>query len=218
MSVGSKQESNPTIKRDPEATRRRLMEAGVRLFAEKGPDGTSVDEICKVSGVNCRMIYHYFGSKDGLYMAVLESVYGRLNDMAVKIDENSLSLADFIEALIERYFRFLQANPEFVAVLRWENASGAKRIRKLQLDGFRSHYLEATSRSLDSEHGKGPHNQDSVTEKSLLILLTCLSLCGYYFSNQASMSHVFDVELGDSDFAERWLTHIKRVMLASFCD
>lgn len=118
MAVEIERELNSTTRRDPELTRRRLLEAAVKLFAEKGRDGTSVDEICKASGVNCRMIYHYFGSKDGLYMDMLEHVYGRLHEIALWADANSPPLAEYIESLTERYFRFLQANPEFVAVLR----------------------------------------------------------------------------------------------------
>ena len=112
MAVGAKQESNLTPKRDPELTRRRLLDAATKLFAEKGRDGTSVDEICQTSGVNCRMIYHYFGSKDGLYMAMLEVVYGRIREITVDVDAHSESLSEFVESLTERYFRFLQTNPE----------------------------------------------------------------------------------------------------------
>lgn len=199
------------------------MEAAVELFAKKGRDGTSIDEICKVSGVNCRMIYHYFGSKNGLYMAMLESVYGRLHEIAMNVDADSPLLADYLETLTERYFRFLQTNPEFVAILRWENASGAKGIHQLDLNNFRNQHLGAASRGLDGQHEagqqkEGKHEQGPISEKSLFIILTCCSLCGYFFSNQASMSHVFGVQLDSSEFSERWLTHIKQVMLTSFCD
>ncbi len=159
MAVEIKRELNSKAKRDPEATRRRLMEAAIKLFAEKGRDGTSVDEICKTSGVNCRMIYHYFGSKDGLYMAMLKHVYGRLHEIAMNVDADSPLLADYLETLTERYFRFLQKNPEFVAVLRWENASGAKGIHQLDLNNFRNQHLGAASRGLDGQRGEGPHEE-----------------------------------------------------------
>jgi AcrR family transcriptional regulator len=213
MTVESKQESNTTTQRDPEQTRRRLLDAAVKLFSKKGRDGTSVDEICQASGVNCRMIYHYFGSKEGLYLAMLAHVYGRIREIVVKPDKNSQSLKDYIETLTERYFRFLQANPEFVAVLRWENASGAEGIRTLDLDEFRGQYIEATSQALGEAKGK-----QVITDKSLLIILTCCSLCGYYFSNCASMSYAFGVDLADREFSEQWLTHIKQVAVKYFCE
>ncbi|MCA9233040.1 MAG: TetR/AcrR family transcriptional regulator [Planctomycetales bacterium] len=213
MAVGTKEALNLTNKRDPELTRRRLLKAGTKLFAVKGRDGTSVDEICQASGVNCRMIYHYFGSKDALYMAVLEEVYGRIRELVVKSEPKPPSIAEYIDNLTERYFRFLQANPEFVSILRWENASGAEGIRQLDLDNFRGLYFEEASSVLGEEAGK-----QVTAEKSLMIILSCCSLCGYYFSNKASLSHVFGTELNDKDFAEQWLTHIKQVLLTYYAD
>jgi len=212
MSIGAKQEPSLTNRRDPELTRRRLLEAAAKLFAEKGRDGTSVDEICKASGVNCRMIYHYFGSKEGLYMAMLKQVYGRIREVAFDVNEQATSLSDFVETLTEQYFRFLQSNPEFVSILRWENASGAEGIRQLDLGDFRSQYFGAASRILDQQEGA-----DLSTDKGLLIVLSCCALCGYYFSNHASLGHVFGVDLETPDFAEQWLEHAKQVMRARFC-
>ena len=212
MPVEARPESILTARRNPELTRQRLMEAAVKLFAAKGRDGTSVGEICQAAGVNCRMIYHYFDSKDGLYMAVLEHVYGSIRNIALTADAHTQSLATYIETITERYFRFLQTNPEFVALLRWENASGAEGIRQLDLDNFRKAFTNATSRELDQQNG-----QSLKTEKILLIILTCCSLCGHYFSNQASMSSALRVDLSDPEFAEQWLTHIKKVAISNFC-
>ncbi|MEO2049809.1 MAG: TetR/AcrR family transcriptional regulator [Pirellulales bacterium] len=226
MSIELEQELNPTIRRNPERTRRLLLEAAVKLFAQKGRDGTSVDEICQASGVNCRMIYHYYGNKDGLYMAMLAHVYGRIREIVVKPEKKSQTLTEFIETLTERYFRFLQANPEFVAVLRWENATGAEGIRALDLNDFRSVYFEEAAKALGEQevlkssrnHSSNDYSttDSSSTDKGMLIILTCCSLCGYYFSNQASMSNAFGFDIANPEFAEKWLTHIKQVAVASF--
>ena len=57
--------------RDPEKTRARILEAALREFAAKGFAGARVEPIAEAAGVNKRMLYHYFGSKEGLYEAVL---------------------------------------------------------------------------------------------------------------------------------------------------
>jgi AcrR family transcriptional regulator len=212
MKIEPLETSAATTKRNPELTRRRLMKAAERLFAKKGRDATSIDDICQASGVNCRMIYHYFGSKDGLYMAVLESVYGRISEIAVTADAESQSLAEYIEAIIDHYFHFLLANPEFVAILRWENASGAKGIRKLNLDEFRDQYVGAACKALSQQQGK-----PASLEEGRMVVLTCVSLCGHFFSNQGSTSHALGAKLGDSEFAEVWLEHIKKVAVTYFC-
>jgi AcrR family transcriptional regulator len=61
--------------RNPELTRREILEAARAEFAERGLDGARVDRIAERAGANKRMIYHYFNSKDALYSAVLEDVY-----------------------------------------------------------------------------------------------------------------------------------------------
>ena len=62
-------------RRDPAATRRKLLTAARREFASSGLAGARVDEIAARAGVNKQLVYHYFGDKDALYLAVLEWVY-----------------------------------------------------------------------------------------------------------------------------------------------
>ena len=62
-------------RRNPEATRRKLLAAARREFANSGLAGARVDEIATRAGVNKQLVYHYFGDKDALYLAVLEWVY-----------------------------------------------------------------------------------------------------------------------------------------------
>ncbi|HTC99611.1 MAG TPA: helix-turn-helix domain-containing protein [Bradyrhizobium sp.] len=64
-------------RRNPEATRQKLLTAARREFADSGLAGARVDEIAARAGVNKQLVYHYFGDKDALYLAVLEWVYGR---------------------------------------------------------------------------------------------------------------------------------------------
>src|SRR6202040_1979167 len=67
-------------RRDPAATRRKLLVAARREFADSGLAGARVDEIAARAGVNKQLVYHYFGDKDALYLAVLEWVYEEIWD------------------------------------------------------------------------------------------------------------------------------------------
>ena len=60
-------------KRDPQATRSKILAAAVQSFSEVGIEGTRIDSVAKRSGANKRMIYHYFGDKAGLFEAVVEA-------------------------------------------------------------------------------------------------------------------------------------------------
>ena len=65
-------------RRDPDRTREAILVAAQHEFAAKGLSGGRVDEIARRAHANKRMIYHYFGNKDGLYLAALERVYEEL--------------------------------------------------------------------------------------------------------------------------------------------
>lgn len=107
--------------RNPELTRRRLLRAATRLFSQRGYDGASVDNIVAAAKVNKRMVYHYFGNKEGLYAAVLQEVFGRLADMELESFSRAHDPADTIRKILQTYFSFLGENPDFVALLAWEN-------------------------------------------------------------------------------------------------
>ena len=61
--------------RDADRTRAELLEVATEVFAERGYAGARVDEIADRTRTTKRMIYYYFGGKEGLYLAVLESAY-----------------------------------------------------------------------------------------------------------------------------------------------
>ncbi|MAZ04556.1 MAG: TetR family transcriptional regulator, partial [Sneathiella sp.] len=61
--------------RNPERTRKQILDAATAEFANKGIEGARTDEIARAAGVSKRMLFHYFNSKDGLFQAVLEKIY-----------------------------------------------------------------------------------------------------------------------------------------------
>src|SRR5262245_64349844 len=78
----------PTRVNDAEASRADILAAATREFSEKGLSGARVDSIADRTKINKRMIYYYFGSKEGLYRAVLERSYGhiRMRESGVELD------------------------------------------------------------------------------------------------------------------------------------
>ena len=72
------------VTRNPEASRARILDAARNEFVSHGLSGARVDRIANHSGVNKNLIYHYFGSKDALYLAVLEDIYAGLRATAAR--------------------------------------------------------------------------------------------------------------------------------------
>lgn len=100
-------------RRNAEATRARLIEAGEVLFAEQGFDRTTLDAIAAAADVNKAMIRYYYGDKDGLYASIIESVVAEvLNELEARLPANpdpAGAMADYIEIFAEA----VMARPSF---------------------------------------------------------------------------------------------------------
>jgi AcrR family transcriptional regulator len=124
---------------DPEGTQQNIIEVATREFAEYGLAGARIDEIAAKTKSSKRMIYYYFGDKEGLYLRVLEAAYSK-----VRATEATLHLDDFepVEALrklVEFTFDHHNANEPFIRLVMIENIhhgeylSGSKAIQSLNV-------------------------------------------------------------------------------------
>src|SRR5262249_60668711 len=125
---GKKPPTRPK-RRNPEATRQKLLTAARREFADSGLAGARVDEIADRAGVNKQLVYHYFGDKDALYLAVLEWVYEELRVQERELNLTGLPPDQAIRRLIEASFDHLAAHPDFIVLLNDENRGGAMHVR-----------------------------------------------------------------------------------------
>jgi AcrR family transcriptional regulator len=98
--------------RDPEATKERILAAALREFSDKGIDGARVDAIAARAKVNKRMLYYYFGSKDGLFREILRR---RLVERMALLHTAEPST----DRLAARQARMLRES-QYVRLLMWE--------------------------------------------------------------------------------------------------
>ncbi len=114
--------------RNPEKTRARILKAATRLFTKSGYQGTSLSEIVKATGINKRMIYHYFGDKRGLYRAVFVQEWAELKvwfDRAVQdhVHETG-NFRELMVKLVEVFFDFLSEHQYFTRLMMWDGLEG----------------------------------------------------------------------------------------------
>lgn len=100
-------------KRDPEATRQALLQAGAELFSERGFDGVSTSEVAARAGVNKALISYHFRGKRGLYVAILESAFASLVERLRAIETDTKSAPDTLRAFLETFARFTRERPGF---------------------------------------------------------------------------------------------------------
>ncbi len=118
---------NPA-KRNPEAARQRILAAALAEFSEKGLGGARVDVISERAGANKRMLYHYFGNKDDLFLAVLELAYGDLREAEKALNLDDLSPVEGMRKLVAFTFNYFNQTHYFINLLNSENLHGARHL------------------------------------------------------------------------------------------
>ena len=95
---------------DPERTMADIIEVATREFAEKGLAGARIDVIAEAMRTSKRMIYYYFGSKEGLYIAVLEEAYRRIRAIEADLHLEDLTPEDALRKLVGFTVDYQRAN------------------------------------------------------------------------------------------------------------
>ena len=98
-----------------------IIDVAMREFAEKGLDGARVDLIAEAMRTSKRMIYYYFGGKEGLYLRVLEEAYRRARDIEARLQLEDLAPEQALAKLVAFTVDYQLANPEFIRLVMSEN-------------------------------------------------------------------------------------------------
>ena len=115
--------------RDAAATRARILAAATTEFAAKGLLGARVDAIAERSGANKRMIYHYFGSKEALFTAVLEAAWAGIREAEHALGLNALPPREALEKLVRFTWGYYLEHPEFLTLVHSENLHKARHLQ-----------------------------------------------------------------------------------------
>jgi TetR/AcrR family transcriptional regulator len=180
-------------KRNADATRAKILAAALAEFGERGLPAASTDDIAERCGVNKRMIYYYFRSKEGLYLAALESVFEELVALEKKIEVEHLDPPAAIAAMINTKIDYYIDNPHFVSFLSMENFYKARHLRKSKkLALFKTPLTEVIARVLKRGERSGDFRSDV---EPVDFYVSICALCIMYFSNQYTLGAIFGREL-----------------------
>jgi AcrR family transcriptional regulator len=113
--------SAPSRTNDPARTMAGILDVATTEFAQKGLSGARIDEIAAATQTSKRMIYYYFGSKEGLYIAVLEEAYRRMRAIEADLHLEDLSPEDALRKLVGFTFDHHHDNADFIRLVMTEN-------------------------------------------------------------------------------------------------
>jgi AcrR family transcriptional regulator len=106
---------------DPERTMANILEVATQEFGEKGLAGARIDEIADATHTSKRMIYYYFGSKEGLYLAVLEESYRRMRQNEAALHLEDLPPEEALRRLVAYTFDHHHSNEPYIRLVMSEN-------------------------------------------------------------------------------------------------
>src|SRR5690349_584632 len=114
----------------PAANRAGIVAAALDEFAARGFKGASMDAIAARTHTTRALINYYFGSKEKLYIAVLEQVYGEIRDAEAGLDLDHLAPVDAIRRIVEFTYGYYVAHEGFVRLVVAENQAKGRHLRK----------------------------------------------------------------------------------------
>jgi TetR/AcrR family transcriptional regulator len=180
-------------KRDGDATKARILDVAIREFGQNGYSGARVDAICRNAEVNPRMIYHYFGDKAGLYVAVLEDVLGELRSEELKLDVDDVEPLEGMMALFQFIHRHFGRHPELISLLSSENLLEARFLRTSRETPLEASPLIALIAKLlrrGEESGEFRRGIDP-----LVLYVAMVALSYFHRSNVHTLSAIFQQDL-----------------------
>ena len=192
--------------RDAERTRAELLEVATRVFADQGYAGARVDDIAAKTSTTKRMIYYYFGGKEGLYVAVMERAYGRIRALEQEVDVEHLDPEVAVRRLAELTFDHHEAHQDFVRLVSIENIHHAEHLRRLPtLPGLAAPALDILTRILDRGRRAGVFRDDL---DALDVHMIISSFCIFREANRYTFEAIFGRDLLDPDRRD----HLRRVI------
>lgn len=189
--------------RDAEATKTRILVAAKREFARNGLGGARVDDIAEKAKANKRMIYHYFGSKEGLFQTVLEEAYVDIRTAEQKLQLDNLEPRAALERLVRFTWDYYLKNLEFLTLVNSENLHRAKHLKKSEVVKVVSRkFVGMVAKVLDRGVEAGLF-REGVSPVQLDITIAAIGY--YYLTNRFTGSIVFERDLMAKDALEERL-------------
>lgn len=196
--------------RAPERRRQELIDAALHEFSIRGLGGARVDAIVARTNSNKAMVYHYFGSKEGLYIAALESVYRDIRAREDLIDFELMSPTAALECLVEFTFRYYLDHPAFVRMINNENLHSAVYLKRSDsIAAMNSSIISKLAGILQRGAALGIFRPDL---DPLDVYISISALGFTYVSNQHTLSVVFGRDLMSGDALDARMASIKDVI------
>jgi len=196
--------------RDPERTREAILDAAEQLFAERGYESTSLQDVGSMAGVSRATPGYFFGSKADLYRAVLARCFASVREAVREGRRRTLSSGKAAEAVlagvVSDYFDFITANPNLVRLIEWEALSGGKHLQELPP------HLEAAQEALAALREELDLEREWRVDATQL-LLSVIGLCWFPLAHSQTIMRALGIDPGNREYLEARKRHVVDLVL-----
>jgi AcrR family transcriptional regulator len=196
--------------RNPEETRAKILKSAIDEFAEYGILGARVERIAKRSDITMRMLYHYFKSKDYLYVYVLENVFGQIEAEERAFELGSCRPEEGMRKLIDFTFDLFQRHPQFIQLAMGENLLKAAYLERSKVAGPLNGPLQELMRQVLKQGREQGVFHDQVDASQLWVSI--FSLCWSHLSNRHTLSRA-SADVSSPEFHDARREHVARMIL-----
>lgn len=192
-------------KRDPEGTKAAILEAAMEEFAEYGLGGGRVDRVAARAGANKRMLYHYFGNKSDLFLAVIEESYARIRNAEKALDLESRDPEDAIKTFIDFSWNYQLNTPGFISLLNTENLYKAEHLKRSEkIPRMNSAFIEMFGGILKRGGEEGVFRKDV---DPIQLYITISSIGYFYLNNRYTLGLAFSKDMVTPEALEERRQH-----------
>ncbi|MCF8532066.1 MAG: TetR family transcriptional regulator [Reyranella sp.] len=204
------------VVRDAAATSLRIIEAATAEFAERGYEGARVERIVAHADCNMRMVYHYFESKEGLYSAVLESIYEDIRGKERQLALDHLEPVAGIAVLVDFTFSHFVENQTFVRLTLNENLQrGVHIARSRRIPQISSPLIGQVTGLLDRGVAVGVFRAGV---DPLQLYVTIVALSCHHINNAHTLSATFGTDITSAAWRGERRRHVRQVVLSYLTD
>ena len=194
-----------------QTTRDNILRAATKVFARYGYEGGSVEKISQSAKSFDRMIYYYFGSKEGLFIEVLEDMYRRMNDAELELDLDLEQPVESLKEVIRFVVTYYSKNPEFITLLNTENLHRGKHIAKsMRAREYSSPAIAIIQKLLESGVKKKVFRAD-ISARNVYLLIAATGY--FYISNRHTLSAFLGEDLQTPEALAAWQAFITSTVL-----
>jgi TetR/AcrR family transcriptional regulator len=198
--------------RQPEVTRARILDTARVEFVTQGLNGARVDRIADQARVNKNLIYHYFGSKDALYLEVLEAIYAGLRASQHDDQLRSLPPVEAMRQLVSNTFDHFVATPDLIRLMSIENIHYGEHLKSSATIKPLYRGLLDTVRDILKRGQKERVFRNDVDPVDLYLSISGLAY--FFLSNQHTLSWLLDRNIAAKSQLKQRREHVIELILS----